>query len=237
MTSESPRASADMRSPADSGAATDEPLDEAALLAEIDRELAEEDARRRRAPARTVGWVLLVGGLLGVLASFELTMGMISRLRDPDQALSCDINPFIGCSRFLGSWQGSLFGPPNPVIGLMGFTVMAVIGALWASGASLPRWMRHATLGGMVFAFAFITFLQISALFVLKGLCPWCLVAWTVTGPMFFATLARHVESGDLPGPRVLRHWVIITALWYLVIIVAIALVFRMEWLSMAGLV
>lgn len=210
--------------------------DEAALLAEIDRELAEEDARRRRAPARLVGWVLLVGGLLGVMASLELTLGLLARLRNPDQALSCDINPFIGCSRFLGAWQGSLLGPPNPVIGLMGFTVMAVIGAAWASGASLPRWMRHATLGGMVFAFAFITFLQFSALFVLHGLCPWCLVAWTVTGPMFFSTLARHIESGDMPGPQWLRQWKTITVIWYAVIIVLIGFVFRMEWLTMAGL-
>lgn len=207
-----------------------------ALLAEIDAELAAERARSCRAPERVVGLVLLIGAVLGELASFELTLGKIQMLENPGQGLACDVNPFIGCSPFLDSWQGALFGPPNPMIGMVGYAIMGVIGAVWLSGGQLPRWVRHATLGGMAFAFAFITFLQISALFFLHGLCPWCLVAWVATGPMFFATLARHIESGDLPGPRALRNWVPITLGWYALVIVAIALVFRVEWLTMAGL-
>lgn len=209
---------------------------EAELLAEIDRELAEEAAAKRRAPTRTVGFVVLITAALGLWASFELTMGKFHLLENPGQALGCDVNPLIGCSNFLGSWQGSAFGPPNPVIGLMGFPIMGAMGAVWASGGRLPKWMNWATLGGATFAFGFITFLQYSALFVLRGLCPWCLVAWTAVGPMFFATLGRSIESGDVPGPRIFRHWVWWTLAWYALVIFLIGYNFRYQWLSMAGL-
>ncbi len=140
------------------------------------------------------------------------------------------------------TWQSNAFGGvPNMAIGLAGYAIMGVLGSLMISGGvRLPTWMRWARLGGMTFAFGFIHFLAYSALYVIRALCPWCMVVWAATAPMFFATLAHTIEDGDLPLPRpfanILRHWIVLTLLWYLLIVVLIALAFLPQWMTMLGL-
>lgn len=221
--------------------APDDQATDAELLAEVEAELAAERAGRRHAPARTTGLVLLVGGIIGWLAALTLMIDKEYLLENPGASLSCDINPFISCGNVMMTWQASALGLPNQAIGLGGFAIMAAIGALMVSGTTLPRWFRWARLGGMTFAFGYIHFLAISAIFIIRALCPWCMVVWTVTAPMFFATLAHTVESGDLrlPAPiaRVLRHWVVLTLCWYLLVIVTILAAFWRQWLATFGLI
>lgn len=217
-----------------------DPEDDAALRAEIDAELAAERRSRPRAGQRLVGLVLLIGGAIGWLAALELQAGKEILLADPGATLSCDVNPLISCGNVMMTWQSSALGIPNMAIGLAGFAIMAAIGALMISRTQLPTWFRWARLGGMTFAFGYVHFLAISTIFFIRALCPWCLVIWSVTAPMFFASLARAVESGDQRPPApvagLLRRWVLLTLLWYLLVIVVIALVFRRQWLLMLGL-
>ena len=213
---------------------------DAQLLAEIDAELAAERSAKSRAGQRLTGLVLLLGGIIGWIASLELQVGKEFLLANPGASLGCDVNPFISCGNVMMTWQSSALGIPNMAIGLAGFAIMAAAGALMVSGTQLPTWFRWARLGGMTFAFGYIHFLAISAIFVIRALCPWCMVIWSVTAPMFFATLARTIESGDLPLPaplaNLLRRWVVLTLLWYLLVIVVIAAAFWRQWLVMFGL-
>jgi uncharacterized membrane protein len=189
---------------ADTGGAT--AADEAALRAEVDAELAAERAARPRAGAGLTGLVLLLGGIVGWLSSLELQVGKEFLLANPGASLACDVNPFISCGSVMMTWQSSALGIPNMAIGLAGFAIMAVIGALMVSGTALPTWFRWARLGGMTFAFGYVHFLAISAIFLIRALCPWCMVIWTITAPMFFATLARTIEHGDLRLPSPLNR-------------------------------
>ena len=224
--------------PTDAPGAT--PDDDAVLLAEIDAELAAERSAKSRAPQMLTGLVLLIGGVIGWFASLELQVGKEFLLANPGGSLSCDVNPFISCGSVMMTWQSAALGIPNMAIGLGGFAIMAATGALTASGAVLPRWYRWARLGGMTFAFAYVHFLAISAIFLIRALCPWCMVIWTVTAPMFFVALARTIESGDLTVPQplanVLRHWVVLTVLWYLLVVLTILVMFWKQWLVMFGL-
>ena len=214
--------------------------DEAALRAEIDAELAAERAARPRASDRVAGLVLLLGGLVGWFASLELQVGKEFLLANPGASLSCDVNPFISCGSVMMTWQSAALGIPNMAIGLAGFALMSAIGALMLSGTALPAWFRWARLGGMTFAFGYVHFLAISAIFAIRALCPWCMVIWTVTAPMFFATLARTIENGDLrlPAPLagVLRRWVLLSAAWYLLVVLVIAAAFWQQWLVVLGI-
>ena len=227
--------------PAPSPSASDPTADDdAALLAEIDAEIAAERSARPRAGRRRTGLVLLLGGLIGWIASLQLQVGKEFLLANPGGSLSCDVNPFISCGNVMMTWQSSALGIPNMAIGLAGFAIMGAIGSLMVSGAQLPAWFRWARLGGMTFAFGYIHFLAISTIFVIGALCPWCLVIWTVTAPMFFATLARTVENGDLhlPGPlaNLLRRWVVLTLAWYLLVIIVIVVTFWGQWMAVLGL-
>lgn len=216
-------------------------VDEATLRAEVSAELEAERAAHHLAGDRVAGAVLLVGGLAGWIAALMLTIDKIYLAGHPGGQLGCDVNPFISCGTVMMTWQASTFGIPNMTIGLGGFALMGAIGSLLLSGTRLPRWFEGATLGGTSFAFAFVHFLAISAIFVIKALCPWCMVVWAATAPMFFATLARTLERrrGDRPATgvtRLLRHWVALTIAWYVLVIVVIALAFLPQWLALLGL-
>ncbi len=213
---------------------------DAELLAEVDAELAAERSARSRAGERLVGAVLLIGALIGWIAALELQVGKEFLLANPGASLACDVNPFISCGSVMMTWQSAALGIPNMAIGLGGFAIMGVIGALMLSRTALPAWFRWARLGGMTFAFGYVHFLAISAVFLIGALCPWCMVVWTVTAPMFFATLAHSIERGDLPLPRplgnLLRHWVVLSLAWYLLVIVVILAAFWRQWLVVLGI-
>ncbi|SRR5690606_2933483 len=219
---------------------SDPDLSDAELRAEIDAELRAERAGRPRAPQRLTGLVLLLGGIIGWLSSLQLQVDKEYLLANPGASLGCDVNPFISCGSVMMTWQSAALGIPNMAIGLAGFALMAAIGALMLSRTALPTWFRWARLGGMTFAFGYIHFLAISAIFVIRALCPWCMVIWTVTAPMFFATLARTIEHGDLrvPAPlaTLLRHWMVLSLLWYLLVIAVIFAAFFRQWLAVLGL-
>lgn len=220
------------------GGATGEAADQQ-LLDEIDAELAAEKAARPRAGTKLVGAVLLIGALVGWIAALNLTVDKMFLLENPDADLACDINPLISCGNVMMTWQAEALGIPNMAIGLAGFAIMGVLGSLMLAGRDVPRWMRWARLGGMTFAIGHVHFLAYSAIFVIGSLCPWCVAVWAVTAPMFFATLARAIESGDLPFPRplagFLRRWMALTLAWYLLMAIVIAVAFLPQWLVMLG--
>lgn len=237
---EDPALTPDPRPTEPGAAASHRADDDAALRAEVDAELAAERRQRRLAPRARTGLVLLLGAAVAWAAALVLLVDKMQLIADPGSKLGCDVNPFISCGSVMMTWQASAFGIPNMAIGLGGFAIMGTVGALLLSRVQPPRWFRWAVLGGLVFAFGFIHFLALSAIFVIRALCPWCMVVWVATAPMFFAYLAHMVEERDLPLPgpiaMVLRHWVILTVLWYVLVAVTILLAFLPQWMAMAGL-
>lgn len=176
---------------------------------------------------REFGWVALVASVLGLWASAALAIDYINRLSDDDYVASCDINPMIGCGLFLDSPAASTFAIPNVIVGVAAFPVVATLAVLLLSGARLPLWIWRGLLIGTVFGIGFVTYLQYEAMFVLHGLCPWCLVIWAIMIPLFVHTLVRAGEAGALGvrdwGSLVRNRWIIV-ALWYLLVIGAIML-------------
>lgn len=79
---------------------------------------------------RQTAWILVVCGLIGLVAAIELIIQKISVLSDPDFVPNCDINPVLSCGSVINTEQASLFGFPNPILGVIGFTVVIMFGAL-----------------------------------------------------------------------------------------------------------
>ncbi|WP_279065082.1 vitamin K epoxide reductase family protein [Dermabacter hominis] len=206
-------------------------------IAAIDAQIRAEQDAKPRASQRTVGLVLLIGSVLGIVASFALMQDKLAILADANASLACDINPFISCGTFIQTWQAQTFGFPNMYLGFMGFSIMGVVGALHLSGLALPRWFQWATFGGLAFAFAFVAWLSSNALFAIHALCPWCLLVWAVLPPMFWSFVTFLVEEVviEVRGfvRAVLRSWIALSLAWYAVVIVAAFFVFLPEWQTM----
>ena len=90
-------------------------------------------------PARATAWVLTVGGFLGLLAALALTIERIELLQDASYVPSCSLNPVLSCGTVMTTEQAALFGFPNPIIGIVAFTVVLVTGVLTLARIALPR--------------------------------------------------------------------------------------------------
>ncbi|GAB3761138.1 vitamin K epoxide reductase family protein [Microlunatus parietis] len=179
--------------------------------------------------------LLIIAGALGFIASMALTIERLHLLEDPEARLFCDVNPFVACGPVMTSAAGSLFGFPNPLLGIGGFAVVITLGAGLLAGARFAPWYRISFAVGTVLAGVFITWLQTQSLYVIGKLCPWCMLVWLVTIPIVATTVVRTLADGSLGdkaqaiGQRLDAFKITIIAVWYLLVIAAIGLRFYRE--------
>ncbi|WP_343074375.1 vitamin K epoxide reductase family protein [Phytoactinopolyspora limicola] len=182
-----------------------------------------------------MGWLLLVGGLVGLVGSATLAIERVLLAGDPDYTPSCSFNPLLSCGQVMESWQASLFGFPNPFIGVGAFPVVMTIGVLLIAGLTLPRWMWVSFWGGTVLGAAFVTWLFTQSVYVIGALCPYCMVVWLAMIPMFVYTTGYVLSRGYVPAPAGLRRAVVgnrglITVVWLLTILIFIIVEFWDRW-------
>ncbi len=154
-------------------------------------------ARVRRLDLATA-ILMVVGGALGLLAAFQLTLEKVRVLADPDYVPGCDLNPVLSCGSVIVTPQAEVFGFPNPVLGLIGFTVVITLGVLMLARVSLPRWVWVGLNIGALAGFAFVQWLVWQSLYSIGSLCPWCMVVWAVTVPIFVWVTASNLAAGRL---------------------------------------
>jgi len=177
--------------------------------------------------ARVLPWILLIGGIIGVLSAAILTAEKISLLQNPNGHLGCDLNPIVACGPVINTDQASAFGFPNPFIGLAGFAVVATVGGALLAGATFKRWFWLGLQFGVVFAVGFVTWLQFQTIFNIGALCPFCMIVWAVTIPIFWYVTLYNLREGHIKTPAKLsrpvdfmqRHHGDILILWYLILI------------------
>jgi len=181
-----------------------------------------------RRPVVVAVW-LIFAGVVGWWAAFSLTMDKFQQLANPSASASCDFSVLVQCSANLSSPQGSVFGFPNPIIGLAAWIAPIVVGAALLAGARFARWFWALFWLGFAFAITFVIWLISQSIFVLSTLCPWCMVTWAVVIPSFFLVTLHVLREGVLPGERVrtvtdrLMVWVPLMALAAYVVIAVIA--------------
>lgn len=178
---------------------------------------------------RGLGTSLIVGGLGGLIAAAALIVEKIESLAHPAARLACDVSVFVGCSASLSSQQGSLLSIPNPVPGLAFWAVIITLGVMILV-VDLPRWIWWGLALGMAGAFALVVWFILQSIYVIGVLCPWCMLTWAVTIPLFLLVVGHVLRSGAVPvAPRVRRvadegyRWVFIITFVIALFIVLLA--------------
>jgi uncharacterized membrane protein len=193
---------------------------------------AEPEARPGVRVGRASAWWILIAGVIGLLSSADLLVEKIAMLKDPAYVPSCSINPVMACGSVITTPQASVFGPPNPLFGLVGFCVVIVTGVLAIAKVPLPRWSWIGLTAGTGLAVVFVHWLKYETLYDIGALCPYCMVVWAVTIPLF-AVLAP-IALRPLAGNRVARflynwRWPLV-ALWFVSVILEILVRFWYYW-------
>jgi uncharacterized membrane protein len=199
---------------------------------------------------KTFHYILIIGSIVGLLASFVLTVDTIKFIENPDVNLPCNINPFISCTSVASTWQSKVFGFPNSLLGITAFAMLFAIGVMLFSGgrAKKPLWLlvNLGTLAAMIFVMWFF----FESVYRIGSLCIYCMMVWAVTWPLFLYTTVwnfrenhfsieatakksflflkiKHQKGIDAFFHFVSRNHTQILIAWYLIIIVLILFRFR----------
>ncbi|GAA5101406.1 vitamin K epoxide reductase family protein [Nocardia iowensis] len=184
------------------------------------------------APPRAA-WILLLGGLAGWLASVALTVERFKLFTDPGYTPSCSINPILSCGSVMVTEQAAVFGFPNPLMGIAGFSVLVTLGVLAVVGVGFPRWIWGGLWLGLALGVGFVCWLIFQSLYRINALCPYCMVVWAIITPLL-AVVTDQLWGGSRGPLRVLAEWRwTIVALFYAVVLLLIFLRFQDYWLSL----
>ncbi|MEU6014180.1 vitamin K epoxide reductase family protein [Streptomyces sp. NPDC047515] len=184
---------------------------------------------------RGFGWLLVITAALGLLGSFVITIDKFELLADPGFVPACSLSPVVSCTNVMRSEQASVFGFPNPLIGLVAFGVVMGAGAGLLAGARYRRWYWLGLNLGTLFGVGFCTWLMTQALYDIGALCLWCVLVWVATIFMFWHTTVHNLRHGVLPAPRalvaaVLEFPLVVPVTWCLAIVMLIATRFWSYW-------
>lgn len=145
---------------------------------------------------RATGWLMLVAGLVSLVASLTLAIEKVELLINPQYVPSCNISPVFSCGSIMKTEQASAFGFPNPFMGIGGFAAVAVVGAAILAGARMQRWFWLAVQVGATFGLGFVCWLIFQSLYRIGALCPYCMVVWAMTLPLFWYITVRNATHG-----------------------------------------
>lgn len=181
---------------------------------------------KKRKLERTLPWLLIVCGTIGLIAAFIIMIEKIHLLQDPHYVPSCNLNPVISCGSVMASHQANAFGFPNPLIGLIGFPVVITTGVVLFMGVKLRRWYMLGLLGGTLFGVGFVHWLFFQSVYRIGALCPYCMVVWIVTITTFWYVLLYNLRAEHLKLPAawsvintfLQKHHLDILVFWLLVI-------------------
>jgi uncharacterized membrane protein len=156
---------------------------------------------------------LIIAGALGWWAAFALTVDKFILLENPQADLDCNFSLIVQCGENLG---------------LGGFVAPIAVGVALLARARFDRWFWIAFHAGIVGALAFVVWLISQSIYVLGTLCPWCMLVWSVTIPLFWVVTARNLAEGvygeaAVPAGRFLKSWTIPLVLVSYAVIVFLA--------------
>jgi len=158
-----------------------------------------EYEQRNRPESRMLKVWLVVASAIGLYAAVSLVLDKLSYFEQTAAghapSLACNVNAVVGCGQVINTPQASIFGSmPNPVLGVVVWPALGVIGVLLLSGVSLRTWHWVGLQVGVVCAIAMVSWLQFESIFRINALCPWCMVTWAVTIPTFWAVTGRNLR-------------------------------------------
>lgn len=173
-------------------------------------------------------YILILTALIGITASFVLTIEHIALLKDPSHQLSCSMNPIINCGPIMTSDQATAFGFPNPIIGIATFSAQLLLGLVMLAGARMKTWFWKlyslSVVGGILFTF----WLMFESIFQIEALCIYCISTWiamfTVAWYLFLFMLAEgHIKFKNKKVVNFMRqHHADILIGWFAIIVILI---------------
>lgn len=169
-------------------------------LTEIKAFFTHDDKRIR--DNRWIFLSMLIGALLSLLAAFVLSVEAFELAKNPNASLSCSINIVLNCATVASHPTSSLFGFPNPFLGLIAEPVVITVAIAGLMGIAFPRRFMFLAQIGYGLGFIFAIYLFFVSMFVIQALCPWCLLVTVSTTFVFFSITRYNIRENNLYLPK-----------------------------------
>ena len=158
-----------------------------------------EDLKKQNLAA----FIMLLGGGLGLLASFVLSIEALELAKNSHAVLNCDFSSTLSCSAVANHWSAAILGFPNSFIGVMTLPVMVTIAVALLAGTKFPRWFMFAAQIGVSIGFIFALWMFYMSFVEIGVLCPWCLTL-DVGMLLIFGGMTRYnILTGVIAGKKI----------------------------------
>lgn len=186
---------------------------------DLDEVLEPSDEAPAGPSERSLGWQLFVLGGIAFVAAFALAVERIQLLIDPSYVPSCSLNPVLSCGSVMVTEQASVFGIPNPLIGVAALPVVVATGAALLAGARMARWYWVGLQLGVLFGLVSVSWLVFQSLYRIGALCPYCMVVWAAVVPIVVSVTAYNLARGHLWRSSPHAAWVqdVVALRWWIV--------------------
>lgn len=145
---------------------------------------------------------MLIGALLSLLAAFVLSVEAVELAKNPNAALSCNVNLILNCATVANHPTAALWGFPNSFLGLIAEPVVITVAIAGLAGIRFPRGFMFGAQLGYTFGFIFALYLYFTSMFVIQALCPWCLLVTASTTFVFFSITRYNIRENNLYLPK-----------------------------------
>lgn len=195
-------------------------------------------AGRPGLPDRALALLLVIGGAVGLIAAFVLTVEKIRLIEDPSYVPSCSLNPILSCGSVMSTQQAELFGFPNSLLGIVGFTAVLTAGLALLSGLRPPTWFWAGLQLGVLAGTVLVHWLVFQSLYRIEALCPYCMAVWAVTIPIAWYVTLRNLRAAATRAgastvrlSRALDRWhSSLLMMWFVTVLALIAERFWSYW-------
>lgn len=150
---------------------------------------------------------MIISGMIGLLATVNISIEAWQIAGNPDVELGCDWNSVISCGTVARTWQAELLGFPNAFLGIAFETVVLTVSVAALGGVRFPRWFMLGTQLVYTGALFFAYWLFFQAYFVIGALCPWCVLIQITTTLVFAGLLRWNIRDGNIKLPGRAGPW------------------------------
>lgn len=159
---------------------------------------------------------MAISGVVGLVASFVLSIEAWHLAGDATRTFACDVSSVLSCSTVAQTPQARVLGFPNAFLGILFESVVLAVSVAILAGVRFPRWYMWGVQALYTIGLLFALWLFTQSYFVIHVLCPWCLLI-TVTTTLVWAGLTRlNVRDSVIPAPAWARRLVDSGTDWFI---------------------
>lgn len=144
---------------------------------------------------------MLVGAVFSLIAAFVLSVEAVEIAKNPDAQLSCSVNIVLNCATVAAHPTSTMFGFPNPFLGLMTEPIVITVAIAGLAGIKFPRRFMFTAQIFYTLGLLFALYLLYLSMFVIGALCPWCLLVTLTTILVWFAITRYNLREDNLYLP------------------------------------